>query len=96
MNNRLFILIFIAAIFIVGGFLYIYNPQPVEYRNSKIIEPVVCATDEKLCPNGTYVGRIPPSCKFEECKNIPDGAVFEDGTIMKTASSSDTASSTTQ
>lgn len=30
-------------------------------------EPVACTTDAKLCPDGSYVGRIAPDCEFAEC-----------------------------
>jgi len=29
--------------------------------------PVVCTQDVKLCPDGSYVGRIGPDCEFAEC-----------------------------
>ncbi len=32
-----------------------------------IDEPVFCAEDAKLCPDGSYVGRVPPSCNFRDC-----------------------------
>lgn len=28
---------------------------------------VVCTMDVKQCPDGTYVGRIPPDCRFAPC-----------------------------
>ncbi|HJX05516.1 MAG TPA: hypothetical protein VJ461_02310, partial [Candidatus Nanoarchaeia archaeon] len=28
---------------------------------------VACTADAKLCPDGSYVGRVPPSCNFETC-----------------------------
>lgn len=28
---------------------------------------VVCTQEAKLCPDGTYVGRVPPSCEFATC-----------------------------
>lgn len=28
---------------------------------------VVCTTDAKQCPDGTYVGRVAPSCEFAPC-----------------------------
>lgn len=28
---------------------------------------VVCAMDVRQCPDGTYVGRIPPDCEFAPC-----------------------------
>ncbi len=35
---------------------------------------IVCTLDVKLCPDGTYVGRIPPDCNFAEC---PSGNGFD-------------------
>jgi hypothetical protein len=67
MNNRIFVLIFVIVVFIVGIILYIYNPEPIEYKNPKEQEPVACTMEAKLCPDGSYVGRIPPDCEFEKC-----------------------------
>lgn len=74
-----FILIFIVAVFIVGGLLYVYNPDPVEYGEPKE-EPVFCTMDAKLCPDGSYVGRSGPNCDFAACP-LTDEPAFEDGTI---------------
>ncbi len=82
MNNRIFILIFIVVVFILGGLLYIYNPEPVEYKNPNEEEPVACTADAKLCPDGSYVGRSGPNCEFDPCP-IPEDAIFEDGTILE-------------
>ena len=30
-------------------------------------EPIACTADAKLCPDGSYVGRVPPDCEFEAC-----------------------------
>ena len=30
---------------------------------------VVCILDAKQCPDGSYVGRVPPSCEFAQCPN---------------------------
>lgn len=75
MNNRIFVLIFTIAVFIVGGILYIYNPDQVEYKNpnekepagGEPVEPVACTMEAKLCPNGSYVGRSGPNCEFSPC-----------------------------
>lgn len=34
---------------------------------------VVCTADAKLCPDGSYVGRIPPSCAFAPCPTSETG-----------------------
>jgi hypothetical protein len=31
---------------------------------------VACTMDARQCPDGSFVGRIPPSCEFAPC---PDG-----------------------
>ena len=38
----------------------INNPTP---------EVVACTMDAKVCPDGSAVGRIPPTCDFAECPN---------------------------
>ena len=32
-------------------------------------EGVVCTADAKLCPDGSYVGRVGPKCEFKQCPN---------------------------
>jgi hypothetical protein len=65
MQNRIFILVFVAVVFVFGGLLYIYNPEPAEYKNPN--EPVACTMEAKLCPDGSYVSRTGPNCEFESC-----------------------------
>lgn len=93
MKGKLFIPIFIIVVFVVGAVLYVYNPSPNEYGNGpEEPEQVFCTQDAKLCPDGSYVGRVPPSCGFAACPSeapcedetcqIPEGAIMEDGTIL--------------
>lgn len=35
--------------------------------DSKSEEPVFCTQDAKQCPDGSYVGRVGPSCEFAAC-----------------------------
>ena len=65
MQNRVFVLVFVVVVFVLGGLLYIYNPDPVEYKNPNEKEPVACTMDAKLCPDGSYVGRTGPNCEFK-------------------------------
>jgi hypothetical protein len=81
MNNRILILIFVIMVFILGGWLYINNPDPTEYKNPNEVEPVACTADAKLCPDGSYVGRSGPNCEFDPCP-IPPGTMMEDGTTQ--------------
>lgn len=39
-------------------------------------EKVACTTEAKQCPDGSYVGRITPTCDFAEC---PAAVVTDDG-----------------
>lgn len=38
-----------------------------ENENPKPEEPVFCTQDVMKCPDGSYVGREAPDCKFKEC-----------------------------
>lgn len=78
-ENRIFVFIFIVVVFVLGGLFYIYNPDPVEYKNPEDAG-AVCTLDAKLCPDGSYVGRVPPNCEFREC-SATTTPIFEDGTI---------------
>lgn len=31
-------------------------------------EPVACTEEAKQCPDGSYVGRVPPKCEFAPCE----------------------------
>jgi len=82
MNNSVLVLIFIIVVFIFGGLLYIYNPDPVKFTNPAEKPSVACTQEVMLCPDGTYVGRSGPNCEFESC-TIPPNAIFEDGTLLE-------------
>jgi hypothetical protein len=36
---------------------------------AKTDKPVACTMDAKVCPNGSFVGRIAPNCEFAPCPN---------------------------
>jgi len=80
MKNPIFVFVFIIIVFISGALLYIYNPDPTEYKNPKEEGGVACTMEARLCPDGSYVGRVGPNCEFAPCP-IPSDAIFEDGTI---------------
>jgi hypothetical protein len=50
------------------------NPQTTAYSvqlaESCNLEQAVCTLDAKLCPDGSYVSRVPPSCEFAACPGI--------------------------
>jgi hypothetical protein len=80
MNNK-FVLVFIILVFIFGGLLYIYNPEPINYKNPDEHELTACSMEAKLCPDGSYVGRSGPKCEFSPCPEATSTPIFEDGTI---------------
>ena len=61
------------------------TPAPVED------DTVFCTMDAKACPDGSYVGRIPPNCEFAPCQiatiepiTCPFGVkICPDGTTAK-------------
>jgi len=53
------------ALFICGiGFLMSINSR---LTGTRIAKSVLCTEEEKLCPNGSYVGRTMPDCAFAAC-----------------------------
>lgn len=44
---------------------YVLNPVAACANASN----TVCTEDAKLCPDGSSVGRVPPSCEFAPCPN---------------------------
>lgn len=40
------------------------TPTPV---NPEEVDMVACTMDVMQCPDGSFVGRIPPSCEFDVC-----------------------------
>jgi len=43
------------------------TPQPTSTTTPSGDENIACTMDAKLCPDGSYVGRIPPTCEFAPC-----------------------------
>ncbi len=43
------------------------TPSPIS--TSPTPELIACTLDALICPDGTAVGRIPPTCEFETCPN---------------------------
>jgi hypothetical protein len=53
----LFVMLLFTALIILG---YLVSTQ-------KSDEGIACTADAKLCPDGSYVGRVGPNCEFAEC-----------------------------
>ena len=50
------------------------SPSPLRFKPPPNPKNVRCAMDVKGCPDGSYVGRVPPSCSFAPC---PGGNKFQ-------------------
>ncbi len=58
----LLIVVIILALMAIGFYFLVRDdisdkPEPV----------VFCTLDAMQCPDGSYVGRVPPSCEFAAC-----------------------------
>ena len=62
--NKKYILIIGAAIILIAGSVYYF------FAKQKSPEPVACTQEAKLCPDGSYVGRVPPKCEFAPCPEV--------------------------
>lgn len=54
-GSLMFLLILIAAYFVF------YGKKPASE------EPIFCTADAKQCPDGSFVGRVAPTCEFAPC-----------------------------
>lgn len=63
---KVYLLLFGIGIFAVFTFIYFKSnqlPLPLVAPSTT----VSCTLDTKICPDGTAVGRVPPSCTFAPC-----------------------------
>ena len=69
-----------AVIFIIGAILLLVlgyvanNFWPLSNFNiGKGEEDIYCTMEAKMCPDGSYVGRVAPNCDFSPCPNVKTG-----------------------
>jgi hypothetical protein len=60
-------LLIIIALALIGFGLWLFAPGYLPWAGEAGSEAVACTLDAKMCPDGSYVGRIPPSCEFAAC-----------------------------
>ncbi|MBX9765300.1 hypothetical protein K2X83_01520 [Patescibacteria group bacterium] len=65
-KNVLIVVGGIAGLFLVYAFLV---PQ-LQNPNQRLPDATACTMDAKMCPDGSYVGRIAPRCEFAPCPNV--------------------------
>jgi len=61
MKKKIFLIVILVLVF---GLIYFYF---LKQQNNLKDKQVFCPQDVKLCSDGSYVSRIPPSCDFEIC-----------------------------
>ena len=61
-----------SAILLMGGACYLIW---LNFLNKP--EPISCTQDAKLCPGGSYVGRIGPDCEFALCPGAPQWSAIK-------------------
>lgn len=84
----------IAVIIVIVGGAYYFIENSGNDGFNPIDEEVACTLDAKLCPDGSYVGRVPPTCEFSPCPgqtppdtgsgNIPPAPGNGDGSVACT------------
>ncbi len=61
-NRKILALVF--GLILLGGIAYLIRTKG---ENNPGDGGVFCTMEAKLCPDGSYVGRVPPSCEFSPC-----------------------------
>ena len=49
-------------------------PAPLPPEVTEEVPPVACTMDAKMCPDGSYVGRVGPNCEFAACPEEVSGS----------------------
>lgn len=60
----------LSVVVLVAAYLVFANMQgwwPREVSGPNKDSEVFCTLDAKLCPDGSYVGRVGPNCEFTAC-----------------------------
>ena len=66
------IILIIILLVLWGGYSY-FNRDTTQNLNEipSRGDEIMCTMDARMCPDGSYVGRQAPDCKFQIC---PDGS----------------------
>lgn len=66
MSKNVIIAIIIILILLVGGWLLIGRNEVADIAEEDGDE-IFCTMDAMQCPDGSFVGRVPPNCEFAAC-----------------------------
>ncbi len=66
--NKIYSGIAIVLIILAVGFAFVrYDKRALNNTPENPGEEVFCTMDAKMCPDGSYVGRVAPNCEFAAC-----------------------------
>ncbi len=60
---KTYIILFVLVVVVILAYVNI-KPKAVAVPEE---EAVACTMDAKMCPDGSYVGRVAPNCEFAKC-----------------------------
>lgn len=69
------IILIIAGVLVVAGGVYYYK---IALKQTP--KTIACSTDAKICPDGTAVGRVAPTCEFTPCP--PQATTTQEQTVQ--------------
>lgn len=78
------IILFILSLLAIAGY--------VALGRGFLTKPKACTMDVKVCPDGSYVGRVGPNCEFAPCPVVPSPTL--EPTPEATSSATPTATPT--
>ncbi len=56
-----------VGIALVAFVAYVISQRNTDLVSDSVEQEVFCTKEAKVCPDGTTVGRVPPSCDFAPC-----------------------------
>ena len=79
----------VVILIVVGGVYYITNksavyiPENPNGVSDVPTNPVACTMEAKMCPDGSYVGRVGPNCEFKACPSADSTSNWKTYTDIK-------------
>lgn len=67
----LIVILVVIGVIAVAAQVLLKEVIPSSNNGGVIPDGVACTMEAKMCPDGSYVGRIPPSCAFAACPLTP-------------------------
>lgn len=85
-KSALWIIGILVVIIAISAYV-MRDSDGVDNGNATSTDQVVCTMDAKMCPDGSYVGRVAPNCQFAACPSAtstkPNGGTYYPADILK-------------